>query len=110
MTRTRTSSGPPAGAGTMPVTGRDGKFCAIATPEAASPYSAKIIKSALRPRMVVLLDCVTLATQLEDYTATVIAEFPIWLYLHRTGPMARKINWDNQFGRRLKLRDLHVFL
>ena len=23
--------------------------------------------------------------------------------------MARKINWDNQFGRRLKLRDLHVF-
>jgi DNA-binding transcriptional LysR family regulator len=24
--------------------------------------------------------------------------------------MARKINWDNQFGRRLRLRDLHVFL
>ena len=23
--------------------------------------------------------------------------------------MVRKINWDNQFGRRLKLRDLHVF-
>lgn len=23
--------------------------------------------------------------------------------------MGRKINWDNQFGRRLKLRDLHVF-
>lgn len=23
--------------------------------------------------------------------------------------MPRKINWDNQFGRRLKLRDLHVF-
>jgi len=24
--------------------------------------------------------------------------------------MVRKINWDRQFGRRLKLRDLHVFL
>jgi hypothetical protein len=23
--------------------------------------------------------------------------------------MVRKINWDRQFGRRLKLRDLHVF-
>src|SRR5262249_40899104 len=23
--------------------------------------------------------------------------------------MVRKINWDSQFGRRLKLRDLHVF-
>src|SRR5260221_12290019 len=59
--------------------------------------------------MDVPLDCVTLATQLKVYTATVIAEFPIWLYLHRTGSMVRKINWDNQFGRRLKLRDLHVF-
>src|SRR5205085_11401760 len=39
-----------------------------------------------------------------------IEEFPLWLCLHRTGPMVRKINWDRQFGRRLKLRDLHVFL
>src|SRR5262245_65892730 len=27
----------------------------------------------------------------------------------RTAPMARKIDWESQIGRRLKLRDLHVF-
>src|SRR5262245_65685569 len=67
MTRARKSSGPPAGNATIPVIGRDGKLCAIATPEGgARLLRAKITKTALRARMVVLLHCVTLATSIES--------------------------------------------
>ena len=37
-------------------------------------------------------------------------EDPIFLYGVSRMPMARHIDWDRQIGRRLKLRDLHVFL
>src|SRR5262249_8871712 len=36
-------------------------------------------------------------------------EFPIPFYPPKDSPMVRKIDWENQIGRRLKLRDLHVF-
>ena len=31
------------------------------------------------------------------------------MYLYNRMPMPRKIDWDSQIGRRLRLRDLHVF-
>jgi DNA-binding transcriptional LysR family regulator len=36
-------------------------------------------------------------------------EFPISFYPPKDSPMVRKIDWDTQIGRRMKLRDLHVF-
>src|SRR5262245_19736453 len=43
-------------------------------------------------------------------TVDVQREFPIFLYRHSRTPMAKRIDWDSQIGRRLKLRDLHVFV
>jgi len=33
----------------------------------------------------------------------------VWMRSRRTLLMLRKINWESQIGRRLKLRDLHAF-
>src|SRR5262249_24473259 len=48
-------------------------------------------------------------SRLQGKGVKAIGEFPLWLYPLKARPMVRKINWDSQFGRRLKLRDLHVF-
>src|SRR5262245_7910596 len=39
----------------------------------------------------------------------IIREFPICFYRYKNIPMLRKIDWESQIGRRLRLRDLHVF-
>ena len=38
-----------------------------------------------------------------------LGEFPIYFILGRSSPMPGKIDWENQIGRRLRFRDLHVF-
>src|SRR5262245_30370267 len=38
-----------------------------------------------------------------------ISEIPICFYRHKDEVMPRKIDWESQIGRRLRLRDLHVF-
>jgi hypothetical protein len=44
------------------------------------------------------------------YAEADIKELPLFLYPHRLIPMAkRKIDWETHIGRRLRLRDLHVF-
>src|SRR5262245_62693887 len=45
---------------------------------------------------------------LKAYRAPVKGEFPISLDRDRKNPMARKIDWESQIGRRLRFRDLHV--
>jgi len=42
-------------------------------------------------------------------SVVVKGEFPISFYPPKDWPMTQKIDWESQIGRRLKLRDLHVF-
>src|SRR5262249_57045671 len=46
---------------------------------------------------------------LTHQSPSVISGMPPYHDGHMFFPMVRKIDWDNQIGRRLRLRDLHVF-
>src|SRR5262245_19846554 len=64
--------------------------------------------------MAAVLDCDHLNcgrhehARLQAYASRAIGELPFQLELNSKSPMATKIDWESQIGRRLRFRDLHV--